>query len=39
LSAYDDWQSLAWVGALLIAATVLTANIIGRALARGSAPK
>jgi len=36
LSAYDDWRRLAWVGALLIAATVLTANIIGRALARGS---
>jgi phosphate transport system permease protein len=36
LSAYDDWRRLAWVGALLIAATVLTANILGRALARGS---
>lgn len=36
LSAYDDWQALAWVGAMLIAVTVLSANIIGRALARGS---
>ncbi len=39
LSAYDDWRRLAWVGALIIAAAVLTANIIGRALARGSTPK
>jgi phosphate transport system permease protein len=34
LSAFDDWRSLAWVGALLIAVTVLSANILGRALAR-----
>ena len=34
LSAYDDWQRLAWVGALLIAAAVLSINIIGRILAR-----
>ena len=34
LSAYDDWQRLAWVGALLIAAAVLTINIVGRTLAR-----
>ncbi|MDP9057812.1 MAG: phosphate ABC transporter permease PstA [Pseudomonadota bacterium] len=39
LSAYDDWRRLAWVGALIIAIAVLTANIIGRALARGSTPK
>ncbi len=32
LSAYDDWQRLAWVGALLIALAVLGANIIVRAL-------
>ena len=32
LSAYDDWRSLAWVGALLIAVAVLGANIIVRAL-------
>lgn len=36
LSAYEDWQALAWVGALLIAATVLMANVLGRALARRS---
>ncbi len=34
LSAYDDWQRLAWVGALLIAVAVLSINIIGRVLAR-----
>ncbi|WP_157216446.1 phosphate ABC transporter permease PstA [Flavisphingomonas formosensis] len=34
LSAYDDWQRLAWVGALLIAIAVLSINIIGRILAR-----
>jgi phosphate transport system permease protein len=34
LSAYDDWRRLAWVGALLIAAAVLSINIIGRLLAR-----
>jgi phosphate transport system permease protein len=39
LSAYDDWRRLAWVGALIIAVTVLSANIIGRALARGSSHK
>jgi phosphate transport system permease protein len=36
LSAYDDWRQLAWVGALLIAVTVLSINILGRTLARGS---
>jgi phosphate transport system permease protein len=34
LSAYDDWQRLAWVGALLITVAVLGANILVRALAR-----
>lgn len=34
LSAYDDWRRLAWAGALLIAATVLTVTIIARILAR-----
>lgn len=33
LSAYDDWRSLAWTGALLIALTVLSVNIIGRVIA------
>ena len=39
MSAYDDWQRLAWAGALLIAVAVLTTNIIGRALTRGSTYK
>ena len=39
LSAYDDWQRLAWAGALIIAVAVLSANIIGRHLARGSQHK
>jgi len=39
MSAYDDWQRLAWAGALLIAVAVLTTNIIGRALTRGSTSK
>ncbi|WP_294392755.1 phosphate ABC transporter permease PstA [uncultured Sphingomonas sp.] len=34
LSAYEDWQRLAWVGALLIAVAVLFINIVGRLLAR-----
>jgi len=34
LSAYEDWQRLAWVGALLIAIAVLSINIVGRILAR-----
>jgi phosphate transport system permease protein len=34
LSAFDDWQRLAWVGALLIAVAVLFINIVGRVLAR-----
>ncbi|KQX19590.1 MULTISPECIES: phosphate ABC transporter permease PstA [unclassified Sphingomonas] len=38
LSAYDDWQRLAWVGALLIAVAVLSVNIIGRILAREARP-
>lgn len=34
LSAYDDWRSLAWAGALLIAATVLGVTILARVLAK-----
>lgn len=34
LSAYDDWRRLAWVGALLIAFTVLAINVVVRLLAR-----
>lgn len=33
LSAYDDWQRLAWVGALIIAVAVLLVNVTGRAMA------
>lgn len=36
LSPYDDWRRLAWVGALLIAATVLIVTIIARIVARES---
>jgi len=34
LSPYDDWQKLAWGGALLVTATILVLNIIARSLAR-----
>ena len=34
MSPYEDWQSLAWSGALLIALTVLITNIAARVLAR-----
>ena len=33
LSPYDDWQALAWAGALLITVTILIINIVARALA------
>ena len=29
-SPYDDWQKLAWGGALLITATILVLNIVAR---------
>jgi phosphate transport system permease protein len=34
LSPYDDWRRLAWVGALLIALTVLTVTIVARLMAQ-----
>ncbi len=34
LSAYDDWQRLAWVGAMLIAFAVLAINILVRVLSQ-----
>lgn len=34
MSPYDDWQHLAWAGALLITFTVLALNILSRALLR-----
>ena len=39
MSADEGWQRLAWAGALLITATVLATNIIGRVLTRGSTHK
>ena len=33
LSPYEDWQKLAWAGALLITFAVLALSIIARALA------
>ena len=33
LSAYDDWQRLAWAGALLIAGTVLAVTVVARIVA------
>ncbi|MGZ3713748.1 MAG: phosphate ABC transporter permease PstA, partial [Bdellovibrionota bacterium] len=30
MSPYEDWQHLAWAGALLITLTVLLLNIIAR---------
>ena len=32
LSPYDDWQQLAWTGALIITFAVLTLNIVARYL-------
>jgi phosphate transport system permease protein len=32
LSPYEDWQQLAWTGALLITATVLGLSILARSL-------
>jgi phosphate transport system permease protein len=39
MSPYDDWQRLAWAGALLITLAVLVLNIVARVLFRQSAPK
>lgn len=39
LSAFDNWQRLAWAGALLISVAVLSTNILGRVLTRGSSQK
>ena len=37
MSPYEDWQHLAWAGALLITMSVLTLNILARVLFRQSA--
>jgi phosphate transport system permease protein len=34
LSAYDDWRRLAWAGALIIAASVLTVTVLARIISR-----
>jgi phosphate transport system permease protein len=34
LSAYDDWRRLAWVGALVIAVSVLGVTVLARAIAK-----
>jgi phosphate transport system permease protein len=36
MSPYENWQQLAWAGALLISVTVLVLNILARSLARRS---
>ena len=33
LSPYENWQKLAWSGALVITATVLLLNVVARMLA------
>jgi phosphate transport system permease protein len=33
LSPYDEWQNLAWAGALIITVTILVLNIVARSLA------
>jgi phosphate transport system permease protein len=39
LSPYEDWQRLAWTGALLITAAVLTISIVARWLGTSRSPK
>ena len=34
MSPYEDWQSLAWAGALLITLAVLALNILARSVFR-----
>ena len=36
MSPYEDWQHLAWAGALLITVTILVINIVARAPAARS---
>jgi phosphate transport system permease protein len=37
MSPYDDWQHLAWAGALIITMAILVLNIVARALSGGQA--
>ena len=39
LSPYADWQKLAWTGALLITAAVLTLSVVARWLGSSTAPE
>jgi phosphate transport system permease protein len=36
MSPYEDWKQLAWVGALLITASVLVLSVLARSLTRRS---
>ena len=38
LSPYDDWQRLAWTGALIVATAVLVTNILARIVTRERRP-
>jgi len=38
MSPYDDWQHLAWTGALIVAAAVLGTNILARIVTRERRP-
>jgi phosphate transport system permease protein len=35
MSPYEDWQHLAWAGALIITFSILTLNILARTFLRG----
>jgi phosphate transport system permease protein len=39
MSPYEDWQHLAWVGALIITFSILVLNIIARTFTRGRRPQ
>jgi phosphate transport system permease protein len=39
LSPYEDWQNLAWTGALIITVAVLALNILARLLSRSRVPQ
>jgi phosphate transport system permease protein len=39
LSPYEDWQQLAWTGALLITFSVLSLSIFARTMTRKKAPR
>ena len=39
MSPYNDWQQLAWAGALLITLAVLALNIVARTIFRQATQK